>query len=101
MCGGQGQAAHPVRYCLYRWRACRTEPVAAGKPPGIIPGEPDAPVFILPGQCLERQVDAGLLALHHERGPAPRMTEDQQLCRPQLKADIACALPVVDTREHQ
>jgi hypothetical protein len=75
--------------------------VAAREPVGVIPAKPDAPVLVLPGQRLERQVDTSLLGVKHERSAARGMAENQQFRRPQIQARLTGSLRVVDPREHQ
>lgn len=75
--------------------------MALRKPLGVIPGEPDAPVFVLPGQRLERQIDAGWLAFLHERRAACWVTEEQQLGGTQIQASVECAFLVIDAGEYQ
>jgi hypothetical protein len=75
--------------------------MAVRKPMGVIPGETDTPVFVLPGQRLERQIDADWLALLHERRAASWVAEDQQLGRTQVQASVVCAFLVVDAGEYQ
>lgn len=75
--------------------------MACRKPLRVIPRKPDMSVLVLPGQCLERQVDANLLAFGHQRRTAPRVTEDQQFRGTQVQPGLACASRVVDPGEHQ
>jgi hypothetical protein len=75
--------------------------MALCKPLCVIPGEPDAPVFVLPRERLERQVNPGWLAFLHERRAASRVAEEQQLGGTQMQASVERAFLVIDAGEHQ